>query len=77
MERETQYWIGHCRGWGIVGRVAVDTGERDHPHPEISAERDVLYAGWDVDLSRASTIFGKSNTVTPLSRSCKFFIRYM
>ena len=77
MERETQYWVGHCGAWGIIGRVAVSTGEYDHPHVAKSTERDVLYAAWDIDLSRANSVFGKSNTVTPLSRSCKFFIRYM
>lgn len=28
------------------------------------------------DASRSNSIYGRSNTVTPLSKSCKFFIRY-
>ena len=34
------------------------------------------YSDYYVDLSRSNNIFGKSNTVTPLSRSTKFFIKY-
>lgn len=28
------------------------------------------------DASRINSIYGNSNTVTPLSETCKFFIRY-
>lgn len=30
----------------------------------------------NIDLSRSNSIFGNSDTVTPESMSCKFFIRY-
>lgn len=29
-----------------------------------------------LEASRCSEVYGNSSTVTPLSRSCKFFIRY-
>lgn len=32
--------------------------------------------GVDFDASRCSTIYGNSDTVTPLSLSTKFFIKY-
>lgn len=28
------------------------------------------------DASRCSTIYGKSSTVTPISRKCRYFIKY-
>ena len=35
------------------------------------------YDGFTFDASRSSSIYGRSNTIRPLSRTCKFFIRYM
>ena len=32
--------------------------------------------GAAMDASRCSTIYGNSSTVTPLSESCRFYIRY-
>lgn len=76
METETKGRVGHAGAWGIVGRVPSNVNKYDHPTIATTNPNSVLYCGWDINLSRANNIFGKSSTVTPLSNSCKFFIRY-
>ena len=34
------------------------------------------YCGFDFDASRSSSTYGKSTTVTPLSRACIFCIKF-
>lgn len=34
------------------------------------------YMQLKLDLSKSNGIYGKSSTVTPLSRKCRFFIKY-
>ena len=77
MRTETMGWVGHAGARGIVGRVPTNTNKYDHPTIASTDPNSVLYCGWDISLSRANSIFGKSSTVTPLSKSCKFFIRYI
>lgn len=77
MRQETEGWVGHTRGTGVVNRVPVTTHLYDHSNVGIGTPNTAMYCGWDIDLSRINSIFGNSNTVTPLSKSCKFFIKYM
>lgn len=76
MRNETEGWVGHTGASGIVGRVSVSSNEYDHPIIATTNPNSARYCGWDINLSRVNSIFGKSSTVTPLSKSCKFFIRY-
>ena len=48
----------------------------NHSYAGIAQGNGSGYSDYYVDLSRSNNIFGKSNTVTPLSRSTKFFIKY-
>lgn len=35
------------------------------------------YDGFDFQASRSSSIYGRGDTIRPLSKTCKFLIRYM
>lgn len=48
----------------------------NHSYAGIAQGDGSGYSDYYVDLSRSNNIFGKSNTVTPLSRSTRFFIKY-
>ena len=41
-----------------------------------ASDTDNNVAGFSFDASRSNTTYGNSTTVTPLSESCLFYIRY-
>ena len=46
------------------------------PQASSGGTPSATYRGVSMALSNSNSIFGKSNTITPLSMKCKYFIKY-
>lgn len=69
-------------GSGSVGLYLQNsTGVFSNPNDAVSGQLSSMQGGTtcrnaNFDASLSSPIYGSSSTVTPLSESCKFYIRY-
>ena len=67
----------------IAGQIGIETTSEHNTGPfyrgtftQLGWRGSSDVRGTNFDASRSSSIYGSSNTVTPLSISCKFLICY-
>lgn len=68
---------GHSEYYNITGCFKGSfTSTGTYPLASSSGTSTATYRGVSMSLSNSNSIFGKSNTITPLSMKCKYFIKY-